>query len=340
MSRTPSSPLQNVEDNEHSFGVPIFVLPKNEKNELSSQNIQVLVVSNREKGKLSLRDLSVVSKRECCRWQRMKKSSVRLVRSSDGENEKIMLFIVKRGKDSIRVSGDLNEGDVRVKPKDLESCFPGTRVFFGFQSVTAAINKQLSKKSRREFEHTKIAGDDKWHNIPGSFFVGTSREVRLSGYLLPTFEHLEESGKLEKSLAEPPKPGSVDEKTVATAKFDNVLERIVDCNYASISKFEELSGIGKLGKLGDDDMKVRVRFLIRKLNSSTSVYSSSSSSSSPTSSSSKIEDEDTKRVVVPTLKRSISSVSSTSSSSKMMMHHQTSQSCVEDWHIRSFFGGL
>ena len=299
--------LQNVEDNEHAFGVPIFVMHRDPKNnELSSQDIKVLIGDAKD-GTLSLRDLSTVSKNECCRWQRIKGCSVRLVSSS-------MMYIV-RSKHSkggsikdLRVSSELKEDEVRINPEDLESHFPDTSVFFGFQSVTSAMNSQLTKKAGEDPEPERMPGGRGWQNMtkyPTSFPVGTTRVVRFEAYL----------------------PDNDESKTVAKVSFDHILDEILHCKYEALTRYRTLRTEGKI-----NDIQFRVRYSIRTdvvekgdVNSSSSPTSSSSSKSSSmlsSSSSSKIDEEDTKRVVI--------------SSSKT----KESQSCVEDWHIRSFFGGL
>ena len=296
--------LQNVEDNEHAFGVPIFVMHRDPKNnELSSQDIKVLIGDAKD-GTLSLRDLSTVSKNECCRWQRIKGCSVRLVSSS-------MMYIV-RSKHSkggslkdLRVSSELKEDEVRINPKDLESHFPDTSVFFGFQSVTSAMNRQLTKKSPPVLEPVRMTGGERWQNVPNIFLVGTTRVVRFEACL----------------------PGNDDSKTVAKVSFDHILDEILHCKYEALTRYRTLRTEGTI-----NDIQFRVRYSIRKdvvekgdVYSSSSPTSSSSSKSSSmlsSSSSSKIDEEDTKRVVI--------------NSSKT----KESQSCVEDWHIRSFFGGL
>ena len=315
VSRSPCSMLQNVEDNERAFGVPIFVMHRDPKNnELSSQDIKVLIGDAKD-GTLSLRDLSTVSKNECCRWQRIKGCSVRLVSSS-------MMYIV-RSKHSkggsikdLRVSSELKEDEVRINPEDLESHFPDTSVFFGFQSVTSAMNRQLTKKSPPVFEPLRKKGGERWQNIPNIFLVGTTRVVRFEAYL-PGDCALQKDEERKHSLSS---------RTVAKVSFDHILDEILDCKYEALTRYRTLRTKGTMS-----DIQFRVRYSIRKdvvekgdVYSSSSPTSSSSSKSSmlSSSSSSKIDEEDTKRVVI--------------SSSKT----KESQSCVEDWHIRSFFGGL
>lgn len=137
---------------------------------------------------------------------------------------------------------------------------------------------------------------------------------------------------------------SLSSKTVAKDSFDHVLDRIHDYKYEDLTRYRELKTKGTL-----TDVKFRVRYSIRKdlhKSSKGTVYSSSSSSptssSSSTSTSKTDDEEDTKRIVIPSsITRSSSSSSSKLKESVVMASSTPSRpSCIVDWHIRSFFGGL